>query len=1832
MDSHEQHDQDAGSSRLTRSLPENQVPAERLLWPMKTAIFLCALIFLNGSALSQSHLKPRLNEAKRHSVLIELAGLTNSLEASPPAAPGNLSEGAPGQTPPPSFAFSARLPLYLVENRGQIDNPHVSHYVQGRDRTIYFAPDGLTFALLGDGGPTTGVQGRDPGTHAQASSRFEERPPTSRWVVKLDFVDSNSRVRAAGRQPTAAVVSYFKGPVEKRMADLPTFAELVYSDLWPGIDLVYAGEVQGLKYRFVVAPGADPDRIRLAYRGADVQLNDRGQLDVSTPFGGFQDARPVAYQEVEGERVEVAAEFGLEAEPDTGRHTFGFQLGAYDSSRPLVVDPSLVVYAGYIGGDRVDGARDVAVDAEGNVYVAGFTSSSHTSFPVAAGPDTTFNADQDAFVAKVNADGTALIYAGYIGGSGSEIANGIAVDNDGNAYVTGSTESGAASFPVTVGPNLVYGGGTTDAFVAKVNAAGTALVYAGYVGGSESDSAAGVAVDSEGHAYLAGDTLSTEASFPVRNGPDLTFNGVRDAFVTKVNPNGTALIYAGYIGGSQFDVGSAVAVDAGGHAYVAGYTGSNEETFLVAVGPDLTFNGGGQDAFIAKVGSSGGALEYAGYLGGAGFEFGRGVAVDAAGQAYVTGDTNSKEDSFPVAVGPDLTFNGGGRDAFIASVTSDGTALAYAGYIGGAGFDQANAVAVDSTGSAHVAGYTSSTEETFPVAVGPDLTFNGVRDAFVARVHSAGASLIHASYVGGEGDELGWGIAVDGDGFIYIVGETLSTEDSFPVTVGPDLTFNGLRDAFVAKLDISGPSISADGVVNAASFLSGPVAPGEIISIFGSRIGPDEGVGAQLDESGRVPTELAGTQVLFDGEPVPLFFVRTDQVNAQATYRLDGLTSTEIQIIYGGEASNVVTVPVASSAPAFFTLPDDRTQVIAILPDGSLNSTANPAQPGDVLVFYVTGEGQTVPAGEEGKLAEPPFPEPVLPVEVVIGGLPAKILYFAAAPGYAGLVQANMEIPKGLQAAALSEEGVAASNAVPIVAHLGEGQSQDNANIAVGEDGGVIGDNKPPQADGQSVMTNEDTPLPISLSGSDPDRDPLTFSIVRRPANGLLGALTQIPPTGASTTYTPKADYAGPDSLVFQVDDGRGGTARATVNITVKPLDDPPIANDDTITTGRNQPATRNVLDNDSDPDGDPLTITAVTQGSNGSVTTNGQTVTYTPNDDFTGSDSFTYTISDGNSTDTATVNVRVREGRPRADLSIDKAVTSAEFKAGQQATYTLTAINSGSADATNVTVTDTIPAPLTLVSATPSQGSPCTGSPAVTCSLGTIPAGQSATVTIVVDIPSSATGVVSNTAVVASPDDNVQSSSDTETTTIGVMADLRIEKIDNIDPVVAGQDSITYTITVTNDGPADAANVAVADTLPAGVTLVSTSGCAEDPSGVPACTLGAIAANASKQYTITVSVDSSASGTLTNTATVSAPEDAMTANNTVMETTAVQGNVDLSITKMTSGAVVAGSQISYTIIVSNNGPSDVVGAIVTDAFPAAELSNVNWTCVAAGAGSFCTPAGMGDLGETVNIGAGGSVTFMVTADLASGAVGDLVNTAMVTAPAGVTEVNPGDESDTDATPIGEDADLQIVKTPATSPVIAGGQVTYTLTVTNNGPSDATGVVVSDTIPTALIWVSDTCGAGPPAGNVLTWNAGNLANGAMAACTVTFMVPAAATGIIVNQASVSGIEADSVPGNNMVSTNNPIALDVILSVTKAVDGATPFQQGTIADYLVTVSNSGISNASNVVVTDMLDDRLTFVPAGSSPECSAISQIVTCNMGVIPPGGMFTFRIRVMIGN
>ena len=367
-----------------------------------------------------------------------------------------------------------KLPLYFIENQGKLD-PRVAYYIQGGDKSIYFTGNGVTFALTAAGEGEPSAEGfiqpasyRDDGALTAPSRSRLGLEEARRWVVKLDFVDANPNARPVGQEPTDAVISYFKGPREEWATGLPTYASLVYRDLWPGIDLVYTGTGSRLKYTFLVHPGADPKQIKLAYRGATaVGINDAGQLAVSTPLESFQEDKPYVYQEVDGERLEVAASYSLEGEVPDGAQ-FGFRVADYDQNKVLVLDPVILLYAGYIGGSSDDQGWGIAVDSTGNAYVTGRARSSEATFPVAVGPDLTFNGnDDDAFVAKVNPSGTALVYAGYIGGSGEEFGWSIAVDSTSNAYVTGYTFSTEATFPVTVGPDLTSNGGS-DAFVAKI--------------------------------------------------------------------------------------------------------------------------------------------------------------------------------------------------------------------------------------------------------------------------------------------------------------------------------------------------------------------------------------------------------------------------------------------------------------------------------------------------------------------------------------------------------------------------------------------------------------------------------------------------------------------------------------------------------------------------------------------------------------------------------------------------------------------------------------------------------------------------------------------------------------------------------------------------------------------------------------------------------------------------------------------------------------------------------------------------------------------------------------------------------------------------------------------------------------------------------------------------------------------------------------------------------------------------------------------------------------------------------------------------------------------
>jgi len=560
-----------------------------------------------------------------------------------------------------------------------------------------------------------------------------------------------------------------------------------------------------------VNPGADPGRIRLRYTGASaVRRTPAGALLIETPVACFEDAEPTACQEVGGRKVAVDASYAVESTVAGSAFTYGFRVGDYDRDRALILDPVILIYSGFICGVSHDYGEAIAVDRSGNAYVTGDTGSTQASFPVRVGPSLTLGGASDAFVAKVHAAGTHLVYCGYIGGASWDSGGGIAVDTSGSAYVVGQTQSNEKSFPVRVGPDLTYNGGKSgDAFIAKVNPAGTALVYCGYVGGTGSDNGEDVAVDGAGNAYVVGTTDSDERSFPVRVGPDLTHNGLWDAFVAKVNASGAALVYCGYIGGRQYDGGvlmargyTGIEVDEGGHAFVAGYTMSDEQSFPVTVGPDLTYNGNG-DAFVTKVDRTGARLLYCGYIGGSSCDTGVDIAIDGQGNAFVTGDTYSDEKSFPVKRGPDLTYNGN-CDTFVAGVNSGGTGLDYCGYLGGSQNEHAAGISVDRFGLAYVTGLTGSDERTFPVVDGPDVTFNGRQggsDTYIAAVANGGGSLFYCGYIGGTGPEEGRGIAVDPAGNAYVAGN-VDGSFGFPVRGGPFSQGGGLTEAFVCKVSV----------------------------------------------------------------------------------------------------------------------------------------------------------------------------------------------------------------------------------------------------------------------------------------------------------------------------------------------------------------------------------------------------------------------------------------------------------------------------------------------------------------------------------------------------------------------------------------------------------------------------------------------------------------------------------------------------------------------------------------------------------------------------------------------------------------------------------------------------------------------------------------------------------------------------------------------------------------------------------------------------------------------------------------------------------------------
>jgi hypothetical protein len=678
------------------------------------------------------------------------------------------------------------LPLTFEANQGQVD-ARVKFLSRTSGYTLFLTGDEAVLTLRGRLPVTNKAR---VAKTAHTVQRGAAVPRAGALLMKLRDANPAAKVTGVDELPGTANYFIGNDPAKWR-AGIPTYAKVKYEGIYSGIDLVYYGNQRQLEYDFIVAPGVDPRRISFDVRGAKkIQRDEHGELVLNMGDGEIRWRKPVAYQEKDGVRQDVSARYAVGvasrvtfelARYDASRPLYidpliystylggsggenGLGSGngiAVDSAGNAYVvgwtqatsfptmDPiqaanagsgdavvsklnstgSALIYSTYLGGSENDGASRIAVDSEGNAYVVGWTQS--TNFPT-VNPFQAANGGAEcncynAFVAKINPEGSALIYSTYLGGTDNDdFGYGIAVDGGGNAYVAGSALT--TDFPVTSGAfqtTAPAGGG----FVSKFNSAGSALVYSTYLGGQFSG-ATGIAVDSEDNTYVTG---VTSANFPVTPGAfQTTPGGGTDAFVTKLNPAGSALVYSTFLGGVSSDSGSDIALDSADNAYIIGATQSTNFPTINALQPVY---GGNGDAFVTEINPTGSALVYSTYLGGSGYDFGNGIAVDNMGNTYVVGDTSST--NFPTANALQPR-NAGNGDAFVAEINAVGSGLVYSTYLGGEYGDGGGEIALDENRNAYLTGSTASPD--FPTMNPLQPTLRDVSNAFVAEIAAAPSS------------------------------------------------------------------------------------------------------------------------------------------------------------------------------------------------------------------------------------------------------------------------------------------------------------------------------------------------------------------------------------------------------------------------------------------------------------------------------------------------------------------------------------------------------------------------------------------------------------------------------------------------------------------------------------------------------------------------------------------------------------------------------------------------------------------------------------------------------------------------------------------------------------------------------------------------------------------------------------------------------------------------------------------------------------------------------------------------------------------------------------
>ncbi|MGR9053893.1 MAG: DUF7948 domain-containing protein, partial [Gammaproteobacteria bacterium] len=678
------------------------------------------------------------------------------------------------------------LPLGFEFNRGQATDD-VSYLLRSRNITTLFGT-AETRIHLTDG--------------QQATAR-----------IGMRFIGARA-YKLAGDHEMPGTVNYLTGNPAEWLTNIPRYKQIRANGIYPSIDVVYQIRHAKLEYDIHVAPGGDVSDIQLAFDNIDdLFIGRSGDLIAETRAGALHHKKPFVYQMVEGRQTVIDGRY-----VKLNERRIGFRLGAYDPSKPVVIDP-VVDYASYLGGREADEGLDIAVDDTGQTYVLGNTGS--LDFPVTDDiSSATSQPGADLFIAKLSAEGDRLIYVTYIKGLGQKQAfddredfneehvgndesfdddeffkgTTLALGQDGSVYAAGFTD--AKNFPTINALRDNFGGDSSDGFVIRLAPDGSNILFSTYWGGSKQDRINAISLDNSGNLYVTGTTRSKD--FPVRNGLQMKPSGSSDGFVSKFSSDGQTLYFSSYLGGKRQDQANAICIDSQQRAVIAGATRSRKD--FPIMNPLQKFFGGGRwDAFVTRLTADGEALEFSSLLGGKADDFGTAVLCDSKNRIAVAGVTRSKQ-RFPV-LNAFQSHLSGKLDGFIARINETTDGFDFSSYLGGRHHDVITSIAADPDDNIFLTGYTRSTD--FPVANSIQTEKAGKRDAFVTQLNETGEQLIYSTYLGGSKNDTAQSIAVDAAGAAYVTGTTRSDQD-FPLSRPLHPVHGGKNDAFIVKLTGAG--------------------------------------------------------------------------------------------------------------------------------------------------------------------------------------------------------------------------------------------------------------------------------------------------------------------------------------------------------------------------------------------------------------------------------------------------------------------------------------------------------------------------------------------------------------------------------------------------------------------------------------------------------------------------------------------------------------------------------------------------------------------------------------------------------------------------------------------------------------------------------------------------------------------------------------------------------------------------------------------------------------------------------------------------------------------